>query len=94
MTGETQFFLCGAPRLRWTLVASTCPPIRTACAAEIETFDGSLSYSGRYRGLPWGVPDVKERWTTGATVARGNHHHQISLLAVDSVYVNTLIHYL
>lgn len=37
------------------------------------------------------VPDVKERWTTGAIIARENH--QISLLAVDSINV-TVIQYI
>jgi hypothetical protein len=91
MIGETQFFSLRRSRLRWTLVAptclaSTCLPLRTACAAEIETFDGSLSYSGRYRGLPWGCQMSRK---DGRQVpARENH--QISLLAVDSINVNTL----
>ena len=64
-------------------------PLRTACAT-IETFDGLLSKSGRYRG----VPDVKGRWTTGASARESS----ILLLAIDSIndtvlYSNT-VHYL
>jgi hypothetical protein len=56
MIGETQIFSVA-------LVASTCLPLRTACAnaTEIETFDGSFKLvSGRYRGLQMSRTDGRQ----------------------------------